>query len=33
MSNLAQAWNRLYQQELESSENDDNLVDNEESDG
>lgn len=33
MSNLAQAWNRLYQQELESSENHEKLVDNEESDG
>jgi len=31
MSNLAQAYNRLYQQELESLENDDNLVDNKES--
>lgn len=33
MSNLAQAWNKLYQQELESLENHENLVDNKESDG
>ena len=31
MSNLAQAWNKLYQQELQSSENDENIVDKKES--
>lgn len=33
MSNLAQPYNRIYQQELESLENHENLVDNKESDG
>ena len=33
MSNLAEAYNKLYQQELESLENHENLVDNKESDG
>lgn len=31
MSNLAQAWNKIYQQESESSENDENIVDKKES--